>query len=768
VIVSFCLRQTSFLKATEYSIKYLKKREGGAVQKPLGLKLSLFSAVLVLVALGVVSFLSFKFNIATIENFMAQKVHAIAASGSLGIDGESLSELHSNIAEAETDPYWKKLKARLKSLKEQNQLTTDVYVLANADWIEPTKDEPFGQVVFVGISDDKPFELKGQKKEKYLAESFSNKKGGFTDLFTTVNGSFITGYAPILNSQKNVVGVLEVALSVEKELREARWSLAKSLAIAAGIALIIAIGFAYVASKSITTPIISLTKASQKMAGGDLSVRTSISTQDEIGILGKNFNQMAESLTKSYDELSNYSKNLERLVSERTAEVVQEKYKLEVIFDSINQGIFSVGKDLILGTEVSAHAQVIYEIDKNDLIGKNLYDALFPGNNLSPNDFNQMENALGASLGEPSLGWDSNEHLIPREIVVNINNKRKILELDWVPLIDDHDIVQKTLISVRDVTEMRFLLEKIAIQEKEHKEYVATILLCLNEPAKVESFISDILQRIDKLTQWATQGEHLNEIFRAVHTIKGNSRHLKLRKIVELANDFETIIHTNKANDTLLSIEVTSEFVENMRNELEPIESFLTLVLPGRGSTSHHGKHTLFELVGPKIAEMKSAFSEAGLTLECVSVEDQALWMDETESHVVDCFILHGLNNCIDHGFIRPNRQGFAVPSPRITIRSSMQNHFKSLEIIDNGVGNRILLKNLQQVPYDPTGEAQEKIDALVFKDGFTTATEVSDRSGRGVGLPAVKEAIEGLGGSVKLSFGSEGGAVLSAQWPCK
>lgn len=74
-------------------------------------------------------------------------------------------------------------------------------------------------------------------------------------------------------------------------------------------------------SRYIVEPIVALSKATKKMAQGDLKVTLNSTRSDEIGELTHNFNVMAQTLLKSQNELKNSNLVLEQKVEERTREL---------------------------------------------------------------------------------------------------------------------------------------------------------------------------------------------------------------------------------------------------------------------------------------------------------------------------------------------------------------------------------------------------------------------------------------------------------------
>lgn len=73
--------------------------------------------------------------------------------------------------------------------------------------------------------------------------------------------------------------------------------------------------------KRISRPLQSLLLDTEAVGQGDLSVRSEIDRQDEIGALSHSFNQMTSNLQKAKDDLEDYSKELEKRVEERTQEL---------------------------------------------------------------------------------------------------------------------------------------------------------------------------------------------------------------------------------------------------------------------------------------------------------------------------------------------------------------------------------------------------------------------------------------------------------------
>ena len=119
--------------------------------------------------------------------------------------------------------------------------------------------------------------------------------------------------------------------------------------------------------------------------------------------------------------------------------------------------------------------------------------------------------------------------------------------------------------------------------------------------------------------------------------------------------------------------------------------------------------------------------------------------------------LVHLVRNSVDHGLETPEqRQGRGKPpSGHLWLRSFHQGGDIIIEIEDDGRQlNReaILAKAIDRGLVAPGQTlSPEKTDHLIFEPGFSTASAVTEISGRGVGLDVVKQAITHLRGKIDI-----------------
>jgi len=131
--------------------------------------------------------------------------------------------------------------------------------------------------------------------------------------------------------------------------------------------------------------------------------------------------------------------------------------------------------------------------------------------------------------------------------------------------------------------------------------------------------------------------------------------------------------------------------------------------------------------------------------------------LDKTVLEKISDPLVHLVRNSLDHGLETPEQRTASGKPPSGTIELAAFHEGGSIiiEVKDDGAGlNRpkILQKARERRLIAADQElSDEQIDNLIFMAGFSTAEQVSDVSGRGVGMDVVRQNINELGGHVQV-----------------
>lgn len=119
--------------------------------------------------------------------------------------------------------------------------------------------------------------------------------------------------------------------------------------------------------------------------------------------------------------------------------------------------------------------------------------------------------------------------------------------------------------------------------------------------------------------------------------------------------------------------------------------------------------------------------------------------------------LTHLVRNSLDHGIETPEKRVAAgkVATGNLTLSAEHQGGNICIEVSDDGAGlnrERILAKALSSGLPVSENMSDEEVGMLIFAPGFSTAEQVTDVSGRGVGMDVVKRNIQEMGGHVEIA----------------
>jgi len=146
--------------------------------------------------------------------------------------------------------------------------------------------------------------------------------------------------------------------------------------------------------------------------------------------------------------------------------------------------------------------------------------------------------------------------------------------------------------------------------------------------------------------------------------------------------------------------------------------------------------------------------------------------LDKTVLEKISDPLVHLVRNALDHGLEIPERRIAAGKQETGTLELAAFHEGGNIiiEVRDDGAGlnkAKILQKARERALVAPDQElTDEQIDNLIFMPGFSTAEQISDVSGRGVGMDVVRRNINDLGGHVQISSKEGLGSTIRIRLP--
>ncbi|HET8870051.1 MAG TPA: ATP-binding protein, partial [Aquabacterium sp.] len=497
---------------------------------------------------------------------------------------------------------------------------------------------------------------------------------------------------------------------------------------------------------------------------------------------------------------------LELRVAERTAQLRQKTNDIQAMLENMPQGVLTVMPGGVIHPEYSAYMETIFET--TDIAGKNLMDLVFTNTTLGSDALSTVDVAVGSVIGEDAMNYEFNSHLLVTEFDKTMpNGTVKSLELSWSPITDDNDVVEKLMLCVRDVTELKRLASEAGAQKRE-LEIIGEILGVSQE--KFQEFIDSakkfVVENRDIIKKTPSKDmDAVGLLFRNMHTIKGNAR------TYGLLNMTNTVHETEQVYDELRKDPEKAWEPESMLAQLDQVEALLDeyakindvklgrkgpgrrgsvekflmvekdqvhraldLIKSAKAADSEAMKAVLHEvdktlsLIGTEkidhvlagiIESMPSLAKELGKEPPKISIEDHGVVVRTQIVGLLKNVFTHVFRNSMDHGLETAEVREAAGKSAagHIRLNVNVENGRLTFKLSDDGRGlavGKIREKAVERgLIEEGSNPAPEEIAQLIFASGFSTAEKVTEVSGRGVGMDAVRGFLQREGGDVAIHF---------------
>ena len=157
-----------------------------------------------------------------------------------------------------------------------------------------------------------------------------------------------------------------------------------------------------------------------------------------------------------------------------------------------------------------------------------------------------------------------------------------------------------------------------------------------------------------------------------------------------------------------------------------------------------------------------------------LQVEGQDTELDKSQLEAIKDPLTHAVRNSLDHGIEPPAERQAAGKDPEGTLklRASHEGGHVIIEISDDGAGiavEKVRQKAIERglITADRAAQLGEReLLQLIFLPGFSTAAQVTNVSGRGVGMDVVRTNVEKIGGKVEIDSRAGKGTTLRLRIP--
>lgn len=477
-------------------------------------------------------------------------------------------------------------------------------------------------------------------------------------------------------------------------------------------------------------------------------------------------------LQVAHQKLERYSQNLEETVRQRTLQLSELNNLNQAMLDSLDQGFLVFDKN---GNCLDIWSKACLKTIETNPVGKKIWDVL----KVPTEKVVRFEEWVNVVFEEAILSYESLIDLGPKKFE---HSQKKNIKLDYFPIRDADNKIQQLILVSTDITDL-VLAQTKADQERSQ---VQKILFLVKNKRAFFGLHQDMKRQFSFLeTELKKTIPDFGAIFRSLHNLKGAAANFHIMKVSLKCHEAENLLAEIKNPITKINNEKLLQMVREIQNLYF---SFLTENenLLGDIKSQKGRKIELFYLELKSIIE-KISDKEIKMKLtDDLLTEPIEVLLDQYHDLVSDLAnklgksvqplkivggeirvlperydslfksLVHAIRNSIDHGFEDPeerltlgkDEKSKIIIQVEVFTRDNL--NWLLIKVIDDGRGvdpDNVLSKLLELGLKHYIGDDPFLLIQGIFIPEFTTKNEISEISGRGVGLNSIQVEAQNLEG---------------------
>ncbi len=485
---------------------------------------------------------------------------------------------------------------------------------------------------------------------------------------------------------------------------------------------------------------------------------------------------LSKRFARAFEQVSIAEKEIRTLNDDLELKVIERTQTIRTILDNVRSGFLMIDQEFLVQ---EGFTRSCWEILGPQVAPRVPMADLF--------DLSQREKGLLELSLKQVFDDTLPEDVALAQIPSRYNLGRKVVALQGSVIRNSLGKPEALLLSISDASQL--------VKAEQESSKNKSLLKIISEKSSFRAFLKDSLDSLNGCLELIDQ-QNQREVAMVLHTLKGNFALYGLEPIASFIHEIEekkvltkidikaivqTVDEFIHLNGTVLGLsadlneeayEITGDSLQRLESDLQKASINRAAMQVVQGWVREVRMVPVRELLGPIEANVARVAEALGKHV-AFEMKGADLKVDPDRMRHPLKNLIHAVVNSIDHGIEYPEERGAKDVMGHVVLSFAYDEMaYLRVEVSDDGRGLDLDLIRVRAIEKGLVSQEQlsamndMEVQTLIFRQGFSTKNDVSEFSGRGVGIAALENAVRSLGGQIRIRSQAAQGTTIDISIP--